>query len=142
MTPPVASVPQPQAGTTQPAAGSAAAPERVQEQAPPVAESRAPEVPASPEMVPISRLTRVNYVAPEYPRAAQRRNITGAVNLLFTVTTDGRVRDVSIASSQPGDTFDGAAIAAVEQWRFEPVVENGVAVEKRTGVRLSFDLQD
>jgi hypothetical protein len=30
---------------------------------------------------------------------------------------------------------------AVEKWRFEPVVENGVAVEKRTAVRLAFNLQ-
>jgi hypothetical protein len=29
---------------------------------------------------------------------------------------------------------------AVEQWRFEPVIENGVAVEKRSAVRLSFSL--
>ncbi|MDH4073232.1 MAG: TonB family protein [Gammaproteobacteria bacterium] len=96
--------------------------------------------PALPEMVPISRLTRVNYVGPEYPRAAQRRNITGAVNLGFTVTTDGRVRDIQVLSAEPSETFDRAAMEAVEQWRFEPVIENGVAVEKRSVVRLAFDI--
>ncbi len=91
--------------------------------------------------MPVSRLTRTNYVGPEYPRTARRRNITGSVDVTFTVTTDGRVRSMSIARSEPGDTFDAAAMDAVEQWRFEPVIENGVAVEKRTAVRLAFDLQ-
>ncbi len=67
--------------------------------------------------------------------------MTGAVDLRFTITTDGRVRAISVISSDPGDTFDEAAVEAVEQWRFEPVVENGVAVEKQTAVRLTFDLE-
>ena len=92
-------------------------------------------------MLPISRFTRINYVGPEYPRAARRRNVTGAVNVGFTVTTDGRVRSIEILKSEPGETFDQAAIDAVEQWRFEPFIENGVAVEKRSAVRLSFDLE-
>jgi len=51
------------------------------------------------------------------------------------------VRDATVSRSNPGITFDHAAIDAVEKWRFEPTVENGVAVEKRSGVRLAFDLQ-
>ena len=96
--------------------------------------------PSEPAAVPISQLTRINYVGPEYPRAARRRNVTGAVDIGFTVTTDGRVRAISVISSEPGETFDQAAMEAVEQWRFEPVIENGVAVEKRSAVRLSFSL--
>ena len=94
-----------------------------------------------PEMVPVSRLSRTNYVAPKYPRAAHRRNVTGSVDVMFTVTTDGRIRDMSVLESEPGETFDQAAMDAVGDWRFEPVVENGVAVEKRTAVRLAFTLQ-
>lgn len=97
--------------------------------------------PKEPEMVPVSRLTRINYVGPEYPRSARRRNIQGSVDVGFTVTTDGRVRATHVLNSEPGDTFDQAAMDAVEKWRFEPVVENGVAVEKRTAVRLAFNLQ-
>jgi TonB family protein len=94
-----------------------------------------------PEQVPISSLARLNYVGPKYPRAARRRNITGSVDLTFTVTTDGRVRSISVLRSEPAETFDEAAVEAVEQWRFKPVIENGVAVEKRTAVRLAFDLE-
>ena len=97
---------------------------------------------AETEMIPVSQLTRTNYVAPKYPRVAQRRNITGSVELTFTVTTDGRVRSASVIRSEPSETFDEAAMEAVANWRFEPVIENGVAVEKRTAVRLAFDLQE
>jgi TonB family protein len=48
---------------------------------------------------------------------------------------------MSVLKSEPGVTFDQAAMDAVEKWRFEPVIENGVAVEKRTAVRLAFTLQ-
>ena len=30
---------------------------------------------------------------------------------------------------------------AVEKWEFEPVIENGTAVEKRAGVRMMFALE-
>jgi len=94
-----------------------------------------------PEQVPISQLTRTNYVGPEYPRAARRRNVTGSVDVSFTVTTDGRVRELTVLQSDPPGTFDESAIDAVRQWRFAPVIENGVAVEKRSAVRLGFALQ-
>jgi len=93
-----------------------------------------------PEMVSASQLNRTTYVGPEYPRNARRRNQTGSVDLTFTVGTDGSVHDVTVLRSEPAELFDQSAIDAVEQWRFEPVIENGVAVEKRTAVRLAFDL--
>ena len=96
--------------------------------------------PVEPATIPASQLNRITYVGPEYPRSARRRNVTGSVDVTFVVTTDGRVRDVSVIKSEPGETFDQAAIDAVEQWRFEPIIENGVAVEKRSAVRLAFDM--
>jgi protein TonB len=91
--------------------------------------------------VPISSLKRTNYVVPEYPRAAQRRNITGWVDVSFTVTERGDVVNVGVMNAEPGAVFNEAATDAISQWRFEPSIENGVAVPKRVAVRLSFDLQ-
>jgi len=109
------------------------------------ADAGAGDTPASQssrlEMVPVSSLTRVNYVAPKYPRSARRRNVTGAVEVSFKVLGNGTVSDIVVANSTPGTTFDQAALDAVAQWRFEPVIENGQSVEKLTAVRLSFDLQ-
>ena len=97
--------------------------------------------PAEPEYVPISSLTRTNYVAPRYPRSAQRRNITGWADVSFKVGTDGSVGDVEVLDSSPGDVFDSASVEAIGQWRFEPPLENNVPVERRVAVRLSFDLE-
>ncbi len=91
--------------------------------------------------VPVSSLQRTKYVAPKYPRAAQRRNVTGWVDVIFTVDVDGSVTDISVRGSEPGDTFVASATKAVEGWEFEPIVENGVAVRKRTAVRMMFAFQ-
>ena len=97
--------------------------------------------PSGPAQAAFSTLNRIKYVAPKYPRSAERRNLSGWVEIAFTVTTDGTAKDVEVRNSEPGDTFDNAAIKAVEKWQFEPVYENGVLVEKRTGVRMMFALE-
>jgi serine/threonine-protein kinase len=91
--------------------------------------------------VPISSLKRTNYVAPRYPRSAQRRNITGWVDVSFTVNRGGNVVDVGILDSNPGDVFNDAAREAISQWRFEPSLENGAPVERLVAVRLMFNLE-
>ncbi len=91
--------------------------------------------------VAISTLTRTKYVAPRYPRAAERRNQSGWVEVVFTVTTEGTTRDIEIRDSNPGNVFVDAATRAVEKWEFEPVIENGEFVEKRVGVRMMFALE-
>ncbi len=94
-----------------------------------------------PALVAITQLKRTNYVAPKYPRAAQRRNTSGWVDLGFTVARDGTVHRIEIIESAPVNVFDEAATKAVSQWRFDPVIENGRPVEKRAGVRMMFSLE-
>ena len=89
----------------------------------------------------VSYLNRVRYVAPKYPRSAQRRRLSGWVDVLFTVIADGTVTDVEVRASEPSDTFVNAAVKAVEKWEFEPVIENGVVVRKKAGVRMMFALE-
>ena len=91
--------------------------------------------------VSVSSLNRTKYVAPRYPRAAQRRGLSGWVDVIFTVDIDGSVADVSVRDANPGETFVSAAINAVEKWEFEPVIENGVAVQKRAAVRMMFAIE-
>ena len=119
----------------------------------PVAEESAASAPTetaeTAEPVPVrdqtpvaaSTLTRKKYVAPRYPRSAERRNISGWVDVVFTVNTNGSVSDVEIIGSEPGDTFVDSATRAVEKWEFEPVVEDGQVVEKRAGVRMMFAIE-
>jgi TonB family protein len=91
--------------------------------------------------VPVSTLQRIKYVAPRYPRSAERRRVSGWVDVMFYVDIDGSVTNVSVPNSFPGDTFVASAVRAVEGWKFEPVIENGVAVQKRTAIRMMFALQ-
>jgi outer membrane biosynthesis protein TonB len=51
------------------------------------------------------------------------------------------VTNISIRDSDPGDTFVASATNAVEAWKFEPVMDNGVAIQKRTAVRMLFALE-
>ena len=88
-----------------------------------------------------SSLQRTKYVAPRYPRGAQRRGLSGWVDVLFTVDIDGTVTDVSVRDSNPGDVFVSSAINAVEKWEFEPVIEDGVAIQKRAAVRMMFAIE-
>jgi protein TonB len=91
--------------------------------------------------VAISSLERTNYVAPRYPRVAQRRGITGWVDISFTVGTDGSVTAIEIMNSDPADIFDDSASNAVSEWRFEPPMQGGMPVEKRVAVRMMFSLE-
>jgi len=91
--------------------------------------------------IPVSSLQRTKYVAPRYPRSAQRRDISGWVDVVLTVGIDGSVTDVSVRGSNPGDTFVASATKAVEGWKFAPVIENGVAIQKRAAVRMMFALE-
>ncbi len=91
--------------------------------------------------VPVSALTRTRYVAPRYPRSAQRRSLSGWVDVVFTVDFDGSVKDIAVIDSEPGITFVTSAVNAVEDWEFEPSVENGQTVQKRAAVRMSFALE-
>ena len=86
-------------------------------------------------------MNRTRYVAPKFPRSAQRRGTSGWVDIVFTVAMDGSVKDLEVRESTPEGIFDSAALRAVERWEFEPVVENGVLVEKRAGVRMMFALE-
>ena len=61
----------------------------------------------------------------------------------FSVTATGRVRDPVVVASEPGTTFDEAALKAIARWRYNPRVVNGEAVE-RVGLQtiIRFELQN
>jgi len=125
--------------TAEPEAAEAAEP--VAEEAAAPAEAAEPVPVRDQAPVAASTLTRKKYVAPRYPRSAERRNVSGWVDVVFTVTADGSVADIEVVGSEPGDTFVDSATRAVEKWEFEPVVEDGQIVEKRAGVRMMFAIE-
>jgi len=82
---------------------------------------------------------RIEYVAPKFPSAVRNRGITGWVELEFTVLKDGSTANVVVTNSSPRRTFDNAAMTAVGQWRYKPVVaRDGKIVQQRVAVRIRF----
>jgi protein TonB len=79
-------------------------------------------------------------VEPEYPLLAQRALIQGIVILEATVDERGRVRDVNPLRSHP--VLQNAAVNAVRQWRYQPLVLNGIATPFVLTVTVSFTLAE
>lgn len=73
-------------------------------------------------------------IAPEYPPRALRRGIEGWVQVQFTITATGAVKDPKVVAAEPPGLFDEAAIKSILRWRYNPKIEGGVAVE-RVGVQ-------
>lgn len=92
-------------------------------------------------VVPATQLQRVREAAPVYPRDAQRNGIEGWVDVEFTVAADGTTQDPVVRNAEPKGIFEKAALESVQRWRFEPVMNNGVAVPQRAAIRVRFALQ-
>ena len=80
--------------------------------------------------------TLVKRVAPVYPPIAVNARVQGVVILEATVGLDGRVEDVEVLRSIP--LFDKAAIDAVRQWVYAPLLLNGQAERFIISVTINF----
>lgn len=74
-------------------------------------------------------------VEPDYPPRAKQRGIEGWVEVEFTISPVGTVQSAQVVDSSPKLIFDQAALRAVRKWRYNPKIENGVAVT-RPGVKV------
>jgi TonB family protein len=91
-------------------------------------------------LVPASQLTLLKSVQPSYPVRALNGKIEGWVDVEFTVAETGKLKDVSIrATSNPG-VFDDAAVKAVAQWSYKPVLRDAKPVPVRSQIRVRFTL--
>ena len=81
-------------------------------------------------------------VAPVYPARALSRGLEGFVDLMFTVTTAGTVKDPVVLQST-SSLFERAAMRAVLKFKYKPRVVDGVPVEvPGVKTRISFMLED
>ena len=78
-------------------------------------------------------------VEPVYPPFAMAANIQGTVILEAVVDEQGAVQDVTVIRSQ--GLLDKAAIAAVRQWRYSPLLLNGRPEKFVLTVVLTFHLE-
>jgi periplasmic protein TonB len=96
--------------------------------------------PAAPQYVRIGGNIKapklVHDVKPEYPLLAQQARVQGIVVLEAQVDADGRVQTLRILRSIP--LLDDAAMAAVRQWRYKPLLLNGQPMPFVLSVTVSF----
>ena len=77
-------------------------------------------------------------VTPEYPAEARAAHISGLVRMEASMNANGSVRDVKATSGHP--LLAAAAVAAVRQWEYEPLVLNGQPADYKASIDLNFAL--
>jgi protein TonB len=101
------------------------------------------EAPTPPKVVrvggQIKEPKKIRHVAPVYPDLAMRAHVDAMVILEAEVDTHGEVRSVNVLRGHP--LFDAAVVDAVKQWRYQPLLLNGVPTAFVVTVTFSFNLQ-
>lgn len=82
----------------------------------------------------------VKQVNPVYPEVARKAHVEGAVILEATTDTYGRVANVKVLRSIP--LLDQAAIEALKQWVYEPMITDGKPQPITFTVTVQFRLDD
>ena len=100
-----------------------------------------PPAPVKPKRVggELSAPALIRRVEPDYPGVAVAAKVSGTVILEATVNEAGAVTEVKILRSIL--LLDQAAIKAVKQWRYEPLMLNGQPVPFILVVTLTFTLR-
>ena len=89
------------------------------------------------DIVPIVR------VNPQYPIRAADRGIQGWVEVQFTISAAGTVKNPVVVAAEPATIFNRAALRAIRKWKYSPKVEEGVAVDRpNVRVKLHFSLEN
>lgn len=73
-----------------------------------------------------------------YPLLSQHSRVQGSVILEAVIGTDGTIEGLRVLSGP--SILTTAAQQAVRQWRFKPVLQNGIAVETKCRVTVNFSI--
>jgi protein TonB len=80
----------------------------------------------------------IHRVEPQYPPLARQMRVSGVVELVGIIATDGRIRELKLLSGNP--LLAPAALEAVRQWVYEPTLLNGEPVEVIAPISVIFRL--
>jgi len=95
---------------------------------------------AAGSVLPEGSLNRIAHTPADYPVRAASRGVEGWVEVQFTVLADGTTRDARVVASSPEGYFEQSVLDAVAEWRYEPRIVGGRAVDQRVEARLRFQL--
>lgn len=83
----------------------------------------------------------VHSVKPMYPPSAESAGIEGTVLLRAVISTQGNLLGLSVINTAADAELSKAAMDAVQQWRYQPTLLNGVPVEVITTIAVNFRLE-
>jgi protein TonB len=75
---------------------------------------------------------------PTYPQIAISTRSQGTVHLEAIIAADGKIRNLRLLSGPP--LLVRAALDAVQQWKYQPTLLNGMPVEVVTEIEVNFTL--
>lgn len=87
-------------------------------------------------------LSELDNPRPRYPLAARRRGNEGRVLLRAHVTRNGICDRVQLIKSSGHRLLDKSAIRAVQQWRFMPAQQDGMAQDSWLEIPINFRLKN
>lgn len=123
--------------------GAPAIPASTSPAAPPEAAAAAPAKPAGPPVVVPANIEAASIVTqtrPVYPPAARAKLIQGEVLLRAIIDKEGKISEVHVLSGD--DALSPAAVEAVKQWRYKPMMVDGEPREVDTTITVTFSLKN
>ena len=88
---------------------------------------------------PIGGCKLITHVPAVYPKDAKKKRIQGTIHLNVLITKTGEPRIIEVLKG--GDLkLIGAALKAVDQWRYTPCLLNSEPVEVKTQIDINFTL--
>jgi TonB family protein len=117
---------------------SAQAPDSPKTEQPPAPEASKPKVPRIKIGGNVAKSQLKHKVQPRYPQEARDNRIEGTVRLHAVLSAAGKVMQVDVVSGDP--VLAKAALEAVRQWEYKPVLLNGEPVEVDTTIDVVFSL--
>jgi protein TonB len=115
------------------------APKRPADAAPTAAQKAAP---APVQQIKVSSTIQaarlIHRIDPIYPPLARQMRISGTVELVGVISTDGTIRELRVFSGHP--LLVQAALNAVRQWAYQPTLLGGHPVEVITTISVIFRL--
>jgi TonB family protein len=76
-----------------------------------------------------------------YPPDYVQQKIEGSVELMVWVNVDGSTGEVKIKTPMKIEAFNDAALAAVEQYKFSPALQNGTPVGSWIDIVVNFKVK-
>jgi protein TonB len=90
----------------------------------------------------VQKIELVSMTPPVYPPRCLRLGLEGVVRVRVLVGENGRPQEVTLAKSSGESSMDDAAMNAVREWVFKPVMRDGMPARAWVVVPIEFKLID